>query len=180
MLLTLAAATLIGATPARAGVILSAGGVNLDAYCRSLGAGYAVRDSTSVSGWSCQYQGSRQPLSIGQACQYQLAPLLAAGLTVGEDSGTDPAQRRCLVVGSRVGNLGGMDLARYCRSQGWSGAVNSGHTVDGWFCTPQSEASRINLNAVCSWQYGVGVLTPAAFFLSAADAYRISCYGYAA
>jgi hypothetical protein len=114
VLMALAAAVLAGAVPASAttartttaigNIVLSAGGVNLDAYCRSRGAFYAVQYSGSPTGWSCQYQeGLRQTLSIGQACQYQLAPLAAAGLLIGEDSGTDPAKRRCLVVGSAGG-----------------------------------------------------------------------------
>ena len=191
VLMAFAAAVLAGAAPASAttdrpttavdNIVLSSGGVNLDAYCRSLGAVYAVRYSASPSGWSCQYQeGLRQSLSIGQACQYQLAPLIAAGLRVGEDSGSDPTQRRCLVVGSAVQNLGGMDLAGYCKNlgHGYNGSTNVGG-VDGWYCTPRTATSRIDLNAVCLWQYGSRTtLTPAAFFLSAADAYRISCYGY--
>jgi hypothetical protein len=192
-MLALLATTVLAASPARAatpaaapadtalaGIALNAGGVNLDAYCRSLGAVFARQDSSAPSGWSCQFQGYAQRLSIGLACQYQFAPLVAAGLPVGEDNGTNPAARRCLAIGSIVGNLGGMDLSGYCKGlgRGYNGSVNVGHTVDGWFCTPETATSRISLNDVCAKQHPSATLIPEAYFLSVNDAFRISCYGY--
>jgi hypothetical protein len=49
--------------------------------------------------------------------------------------------------------LGGLDLARYCRSIGWSGVVLVSNDAFGFRCNDGPEQAGINMAAACAFQY---------------------------
>ncbi|MFC0006361.1 hypothetical protein [Micromonospora siamensis] len=124
------------------------GGLDLGAYCRSVGAADAVLDGGTAYDWHCRTgDGRRNDLSFDAACRWTYRTDAAVD-RIGDFY--DPTSVRCWRVRADVVTP---DFTRWCQATGHSEATLVGATAYGWRCVSYSRAgvtySDIDVLAAC-------------------------------
>ncbi|SBT40270.1 hypothetical protein [Micromonospora auratinigra] len=111
------------------------GGLDLGAYCRSLGAADAVLTGGTAYDWHCRAGDGRQSaLAFDAACRWTYRTDAAVD-RIGNFY--DPTSVRCWRVRADVITP---DFTRWCQATGRSDAVLLGGTVYDWRCVSYSRA----------------------------------------
>lgn len=148
------------------------GGLDIGAYCRSIGYTDATLTGSTAYDWHCVAgDGSKHDLTFEAACRW----------TYGTDAAVDrignfadPTSTRCWRVTSAVVTPAIND---YCTSTGHSAAALLGTTVYDWHCVNYSRVDPVyfdvSLPAVC--QYTVGSSATIDRFVNFNDASTWQC-----
>ncbi|MET8151218.1 hypothetical protein ACIBSW_21050 [Actinoplanes sp. NPDC049668] len=130
------------------------GGLDLGAYCRSLGNAGAVLAGPTAYDWHCAgADGGRSDLTFDAACRWTYATGDAVD-RIGDFR--DPASVECWLVSPAAV---APDFGNYCTSTGHSSAELVGTTVYDWRCVRHSRGGptyfSIDVAAVCRKTTGV-------------------------
>ncbi|GAA4599257.1 hypothetical protein BJY16_003014 [Actinoplanes octamycinicus] len=129
------------------------GGLDLGAYCRSIGYADATLTGSTAYDWHCVAgDGSRHDLTFEAACRWTYRTGDAVD-RIG--SFTDPASVSCWRVSPAVLTPA---IDDYCVSTGHSASILTGTTVYDWHCVNYSRGGPtyfdVNLPAVCRYTAG--------------------------
>jgi hypothetical protein len=145
-------------------------GIDLNAYCQSLGHTGATLDGSTMYNWVCVDQsGNQVGFDLTYACQWSM------NSQWGEDrigNFYDPSSLKCF-SGSKAG---GLDLNAYCQSLGHTGATLDGKTVYDWRCVDQN-GNHVSFSptAACEWTFGSWAFDR---FGNFEDPSSIQCWGF--
>lgn len=129
------------------------GGVNLRAYCQSLGYADVTLVGSTVADWRCvSWDGSLAGINLNDACTWQY-PGPFRGIVVSREGDYYVATSGiCYAIGNR--NWGGINLQAYCQSRGYASVTTVGSTIYDWRCVSWGASlADINLDDACTWQY---------------------------
>jgi hypothetical protein len=158
--------------------VANLGGVDLLGYCQAIGY-VGVRDGGGATGWRCiAADQSEHSISVEDACNFQFINLVIDGFVLFADSTGGAGGWRCGTNALRYTPLGGMDLANYCRSIGYTNSVLIERNVAGWRCQSGNTLAKIDLHAAC--RFSNPALAAAGYSLAATygsfgDAFGIKC-----
>jgi hypothetical protein len=148
------------------------GGLDLTAYCRSVGAADATLTGGTAYDWHCRNADGRlTDLAFDAACRWTYRTDAAVD-RIGNFY--DPTSVRCWRVRADVVTP---DFTRWCQATGHSGAVLTGGTVYDWRCVSYSRAgvtySDVDVLGTCR-ETTLGYATVERF-VSFRDAYSWQC-----
>ncbi|HVB73699.1 MAG TPA: hypothetical protein VNE38_09110 [Ktedonobacteraceae bacterium] len=127
---------------------ITSGGVNLNAYCKSLGDKGVALDGSTAYDWRCVTQDGRHvKISMIRACQWQFKDPNAADRLL---DFYNPFSWSCLTHARLVG---GIDMDGYCRSLGYDGFL-VGTNAYTWTCNDKNDPGnniRVNTLLACKW-----------------------------
>ncbi|MEV6347413.1 hypothetical protein [Actinoplanes sp. NPDC051851] len=131
----------------------SLGGLDLGAYCRSIGYSDATLTGSTAYDWHCvSGDGALADLTFEAACQWAYSTSEAVD-RIGDF--TDPTSAGCWRVTATVVTP---DFENYCTSTGHSASILVGTTVYDWQCVSYSRAGptyyAISLPTVCAYTTG--------------------------
>ena len=134
----------------------SLGGINLRAYCQSLGYADVTLNGSTVVDWFCvSSSGSLASFSLDSACRWQYrsqGPFLRSIVIQREDNFFVATSGVCYEISNF--NWGGINLRAYCQSLGYADVTTVGSTIYDWRCVSSNGSLvSISFDAACNWQY---------------------------
>lgn len=151
------------------------GGVNLRAYCQSLGYANVTTVGSTVYDWRCvRADGSLASFDMDSACNWQYEGRITLWESV-------VARPRDFYSVTSIDcyrykrEMGGPDLQAYCQSLGYNGVTAVGTTVYDWRCAGRGNQwilVGINMDNACTWAH---VLYSLYIFYNFYDMTSISC-----
>lgn len=126
---SLAVTLSLGTAPSAHASVFTLGGLNLKAYCQSLGYPSVRTIGTTYYDWRCvDRNGNNVSFAMWQACHWQYNDRNAWDVTPNFYVPTGGICIESALV------LGGIDVDAYCRYLGYSGARLDGSTAYDWHC----------------------------------------------
>ncbi|BAL87541.1 hypothetical protein AMIS_23210 [Actinoplanes missouriensis 431] len=124
------------------------GGLDIGAYCRSIGYADAALTGTTAYDWHCVAGGRQGDLAFDAACRWQYGNEHVVDRI---DDFYDPTSVSCWAVQPDVVTP---DFEKYCTGKGYSGSALLGTTVYDWHCVRYGRAGPtyydIDVPAACA------------------------------